>query len=42
MNWDEMEQFNKNNVGKAYLPISNLGIQNVYTTYPHQTKKQTL
>ncbi len=42
MNWDEMEQFNKNNEGIAYLPISNLGIQNVYTTYPHQTKKHGL
>ena len=42
MNWDEMEQFNKNNEGRAYLPISNLGIQNVYTTYPHQTKKHGL
>lgn len=42
MNCDEMEQFNKNNEGKAHLPISNLGIQNVYTTYPHQTKKHGL
>lgn len=42
MNRDEMEQFNKNNEGKAYLPISNLGIQNVYTTYPYQTKKHGL
>lgn len=42
MNWNEMEQFNKNNEGKAYLPISNLGIQNVYTTYPHHTKKHGL
>ena len=42
MNWDEMEQFNKNNEGKAYLPICNLGVQNVYTTYPHQTKKHGL
>ena len=38
MNWDEMEQFNKNNDGKACLPIFNLGIQNVYTTYPYQPK----
>ncbi|MBQ4263491.1 MAG: hypothetical protein IJO32_06570 [Bacilli bacterium] len=42
MNWDEMEQFNKNNEGRAYLPICNLGVQNVYTTYPHQTKKHGL
>ena len=42
MDWDEIEQFNKNNKGKACLPICNLGIQNVYTTYPYQTKKQIL
>ena len=42
MDWDEMKQFNKDNEGIAHLPISNLGIQNVYTTYPHQTKKHRL
>lgn len=42
MDWDEMKQFNIDNEGKAYLPILNLGFQNVYTTYPHQTKKNGL
>lgn len=42
MNWDEMEQFNKNNEGRAYLPISNLGIQNGYTTYLHNEIKDLI
>lgn len=42
MDWDAMREFNRINEGKAQLPISNLGIQNVYTTYPHQTKKHGL
>ena len=42
MDWEDMRRFNRLNEGKAYLPISNLGIQNVYTTYPHQTKKHGL
>lgn len=42
MDWDNMREFNRINEGKAHLPISNLGIQNVYTTYPHQTKKHGL
>lgn len=42
MNWDNMREFNRINEGKAQLPISNLGIQNVYTTYPHQIKTHGL
>lgn len=42
MDWDNMREFNRINEGKARLPISNLGIQNVYTTYPHQTKTHGL
>lgn len=40
MNWNDMENFNNTHKGIARLPISNLGIQNVYTTYPFQTKNQ--
>lgn len=42
MDWDDMKEFNRINEGKAYLPISNLGIQNVYTIYPYETKKHNL
>lgn len=42
MDWDNMRDFNRINEGKAHLPISNLGIQNIYTTYPHKTKKHGL
>lgn len=40
MDWDDMEKFNAIHKGVAELPLSNLGIQNVYTTYPYQIKEQ--
>ena len=42
MDWDDMEKFNEIHKGVARLPISNLGIQNVYTTHPYKTKKHIL
>ncbi len=36
MDWDDMEKFNAIHKGVAELPLSNLGIQNVYITYPYQ------
>ncbi len=38
MNFDDMREFDRINAGKASLPICNLGGQNVYTTYPYQSK----
>lgn len=38
MDFEDMREFNRINNGKAYLPIENLGIQSVYTTYPYQSK----
>ena len=40
MNWDDMQDFNNVHKGTAQLPISNLGIQNIYTTHPFQIEEQ--
>ncbi len=40
MDWDDMQKFNDIHQGVAELPLCNLGIQNVYTTYPFQIKEQ--
>lgn len=42
MDSNEIKKFNKDNEGVAELPIMNLGIQNVYTTYPYKSKKLEL
>jgi len=39
MDWDNMKTFNATHKGIAELPICNLGIQNIYTTYPYEKKK---
>lgn len=40
MDWDDMQKFNDIHQGVAELPLCNLGIQNVYTTYPFKIKEQ--
>lgn len=40
MDWDDMKKLNAIHKGVAELPLSNLEIQNVYTTYPYQIKEQ--
>lgn len=40
MDWDDIKKFNAVHKGVAQLPLGNLGIQNVYTTYPYQIEEQ--